>query len=128
MDNRKIQVILLILAIFMAALGAKTLFSSVGASKPNLLGYKSTCTFSPISTLMLFWIAAALYTVRARLMLHENGMKGNHTILIALSILLFAGIAFYSYRYVTIRQGSQISQAADKQDAGDCKVPPDHRG
>lgn len=127
MNNGKIPVILLVLTIFMVVLGLKTLFPSAGASKPNLLSYKSTCTFAPVSTFILFWMAAVLYSVRARRLLSADAMKGNTVALIALSVLFLAGIAFYSYRYIVIRQATQVTRVTVEPDAAELGTPPGGR-
>lgn len=52
----------------LAAIGAVlTLIPNPGASWPNILGYKSLCTFAPGATFGCALIAAVTCTVRARL-------------------------------------------------------------
>jgi ABC-type Fe3+-siderophore transport system permease subunit len=52
----------------LAALGAVlTLIPNPGASWPNILGYKSICTFAPGATFGCALVAAITCTIRARL-------------------------------------------------------------
>jgi len=83
--------------------GVKALLPSVKASKPNLWGYRSLCTFTPISSFILFWAAAILFIVRARIM-SQNTMKGTYISIIVLSVLFISGIIFYSYKYVAAKK------------------------
>ena len=50
--------ILLLLTIIVTLAGLWTLFPQASASKECLLGYKAHCTFTPISTLVCFLLAA----------------------------------------------------------------------
>ncbi len=101
MELKKVLSILFIAAIVLLVLGLLTLVPSPGASKPSLLGYKAKCSFTPVSTLILFWMALVLYTIRARLM-NESGILGSFALLIVLSIVFLAGIIFYSFRYAAV--------------------------
>ncbi len=103
METKKVCTILLVVALFVVLLVVKTVLPNARASKPSLLGYKSACSFAPISTLILCWIAATLFTVRARLM-HPGQVR--YTLLIVLSVLFLSGILLFSYRYVSARFGS----------------------
>lgn len=68
MDIEKTASTLFTVAIIVAVLGGLTLLPSPGASKACLLGYKAKCSFTPISTLILFAAAGALFFIRARIM------------------------------------------------------------
>ncbi|MEM2946275.1 MAG: hypothetical protein QXI87_08020 [Thermoproteota archaeon] len=54
----------LLIAIF-AVLGMSTLFPAP-ASKPNLIGYYSHCTFAPISTLICWIVSGLCYYIGKR--------------------------------------------------------------
>jgi hypothetical protein len=57
-----------------ATLGAVlTLVPDPGASWPNILGYRSLCTFAPGATFGCALIAAAACTIRARLVKRSYG-------------------------------------------------------
>ncbi len=58
--------VLLVTTIVLAALAAMTLVP-LPASKPNLLGYFSSCPFAPWSTLILLALAGGCCLVRSRL-------------------------------------------------------------
>lgn len=78
----------------LAALGAVlTLFPNPGASWPNVLGYKSLCTFAPGATFGCALIAAGACTIRARLVRRWTFPA---FVPIAAFVLLAAGLAFSS--------------------------------
>ncbi len=68
MDQEKLANTLKIIGIVVLALGALTLLPSPGASKANLIGYKSKCSFTPVSTVLMFAIAAVLFIIRSRVL------------------------------------------------------------
>ncbi len=43
-----------------------TLVPYIGASKVNILGYKSLCTFTPISTIIFLFLANTFYGIRKK--------------------------------------------------------------
>ncbi|MDZ7314689.1 MAG: hypothetical protein ONB24_01055 [candidate division KSB1 bacterium] len=58
--------VLLSLTILSTLAGLSTLLPQASASKPCLLGYSAHCTFTPISTLICFALAAVTCTLRKK--------------------------------------------------------------
>lgn len=48
------------------SLGVSTLIPAAAASKPCLLGYYAHCSFTPISTILCWAIAGAIYWYRQK--------------------------------------------------------------
>ncbi|MFP4112757.1 MAG: hypothetical protein ACOC2Y_00895 [Spirochaetota bacterium] len=65
--NTKAYAILLAVTVLATLGGLLTLVPAPGASYPNLLGYRSLCTFAPAATLYCFAIAGASCVLRASL-------------------------------------------------------------
>ena len=65
--NTKLYGALLLVTIVLAIGGVLTLIPASGASYPNLLGYKSLCTFAPAATLYCFAAAGITCVLRASL-------------------------------------------------------------
>ncbi len=66
--NKDILVrLLLILAIALVVAAALTLVPYAGASKPNIMGFKSLCTFTPASTAILLLAAYSLSGYRSKI-------------------------------------------------------------
>lgn len=99
MDPKKIYFILFIITIVFIILGVKTLLPNTGASKPCLWGYKAACSFTPVSTFILFGIGIIVFYFRARMM-NDGGLKVITWFMVIGSILLVTGIIFYSIQYV----------------------------
>jgi len=59
----KLLVGLTVLAVVCAL---STLIPFDGASKKNILGYKSLCTFSPVSTVICLLLANVFYGIRKK--------------------------------------------------------------
>jgi hypothetical protein len=65
MEVIKIVIYIAIVIVIIAAV--KTALPEASASKPCLLGYKALCTFTPISTIILFAIAATLFFLSGKI-------------------------------------------------------------
>lgn len=65
MQAQTIVVIAVIIILIIAAV--KTVIPNAAASKPCLLGYKATCSFTPISTAILVIAAIIVFLVANRL-------------------------------------------------------------
>jgi len=63
---------LLILTIIAAVGGLLTLLPWAGASYPNIMGYKSLCTFAPAATFFCFLIAGTSCFIRSTFFKDEN--------------------------------------------------------
>jgi hypothetical protein len=86
---------LLALSFLLSAAAVLTLLPSNGASYPNLLGYKSICTFAPAATLLCAFLAGVTCTIRARLVApRSRAVKSPALPFLVLIILLAAALAF----------------------------------
>lgn len=56
-----LEIVVYVAIIILAIAAVKTVFPNADASKPCLLGYKATCSFTPISTIILVAAAAAVF-------------------------------------------------------------------
>lgn len=65
--NARNYAILLVVSVVATVGGILTLIPAAGASYPNVLGYRSLCTFAPAATLYCFAIAGASCVIRASL-------------------------------------------------------------
>jgi hypothetical protein len=61
----KIVIYIAIVIVIIAAV--KTALPEAKASKPCLLGYKALCSFTPISTIILFAVAVVLFYFSGKL-------------------------------------------------------------
>jgi hypothetical protein len=59
MQTLKIVVYIVIIVLCIAAV--KTAIPNEAVSKPCIVGYKAACSFTPISTIVLFAAAAAVF-------------------------------------------------------------------
>ena len=50
----------------LVAAGATTLIPWSGASEPNVIGFRSFCTFAPFSSIICFMGANILFTLKKR--------------------------------------------------------------
>ncbi len=64
-----------------------------GVSKPNYLGYYSICSFTPISTIILFLIALVFYIVGSKRVILR------YATLIVLIVFCLVGFSAYSVRF-----------------------------
>jgi hypothetical protein len=87
-----------IASIVLGALGLLTLIPSPGASKACLLGYKAKCTFSPISTLILFGAAAIVFIVYQHQLNHIAGGTAAALMVGSLAVVL-GGAGFFLFKY-----------------------------
>lgn len=65
--------VLLVLSMILAAGAGLTLVPFPGAGKPSILGYKALCSFSPVSTVILLFVAYSLNGFRLKLKDREKG-------------------------------------------------------
>ena len=86
----------------------KASLPSAKASKPCPLGYKAFCTFTPVSGLILLWLAVCLFIERGR-MTHAVPNAAANAWLAALTVLFFAGIVFFTVKYAAARKNKKSS-------------------
>lgn len=74
MQNRQTQISISMLFTILATIGGiLTLIPWAGASYPNVLGYKSLCTFAPAATLACFFLAGVSCFLRATFLKEAEG-------------------------------------------------------
>lgn len=78
-----------------------TLVPNPSAHWPNAVGYRSLCTFAPVSTALCALLAAAACTVRSRLF--KPAARRGWQVPVVAGIVLAALLAFSSVRYATAR-------------------------
>ncbi len=58
-----LKIIIYVVIIILSIAAIKTVIPNGNASKPCLLGFKATCSFTPISTIIIVVAAVALFFV-----------------------------------------------------------------
>lgn len=67
MDNKKRWAgVLRVIAVMLAVGAVVTLIPHSAASKPNMIGYKSLCTFAPVSTVIMLFAANFIWGIRKK--------------------------------------------------------------
>jgi hypothetical protein len=99
--------ILLSLTFLAAAGGIITLLPNANASYPNILGYKSICTFAPAASFFCFFIAGSICFIRSTYVKDISGtpserFKTHAKRLIPLAVILALGLASFSW-YLTVK-------------------------
>lgn len=100
-DNLNLYGPLLLVSAAVTIGGIITLIPSSGASYPNILGYRSVCTFAPAATLFCFLIAGITCTLRASLVKRRrlygkaSANKGAIITLIIVAFLALGATAWY---------------------------------
>ncbi len=110
--------LLLMLTIVFTILAIVTLIPNPGASKPNVLGYKSVCTFAPAATLLLGLLAGITCTVRNRMVSEKKDEARRKSLLFpaAVMVILLGGAAASTAVYAQAQShfGGVISAAAPR--------------
>jgi hypothetical protein len=88
--------LLLILSLAAGIAGVVTLIPFAGATYPNVLGYRSVCTFSPAGSLFCFSIAGTSCIIRAawikrKAMYGQTRVHRTPVVVVALILLLALG-------------------------------------
>jgi len=91
----KVYLGLLALSLLLGVSAILTLIPAPQASWPNVLGYKSLCTFAPIATVIPALLAETVCIVRGRLFGPRRGMKRSWIGSIIVAAVL-AGTLFFS--------------------------------
>jgi hypothetical protein len=106
--------LLLGLSALFAIAAISTILPSRGASWNNILGYKSLCTFTPISTAICALLAAITCVIRSRLVGPKRGVKRSWVLPLAVGIVLalVIGLSIPPYAAATAdaRSGASISK------------------
>jgi uncharacterized protein with FMN-binding domain len=98
---------LLGLSLAFSILAAVTLLPNPGASKPNVLGYRSVCSFAPAASALCGLLAAATCTVRNRLV-SRNAASARYQPLfapVAAALLLLSAAAVFGIRFGVAQAG-----------------------
>lgn len=107
---------LLVLSGVFAAGGVATLVPNPAASWPNVLGYKSLCTFTPIATVVCALLAGATCTLRVRLFGPSSGRGRPWFLPIIAGVLLLAvGVASLP-AYIRAKVDSTTGATAETQE------------
>lgn len=95
--NKKLYGVLLILTIVATVGGILTLIPWPSASYPNVLGYRSLCTFAPAATFFCFAIAGTSCVIRASLV-KRRAIAGRAVVraapVVVVALLYFTAIGF----------------------------------
>lgn len=100
--NKTAYTLLVVFTIVATVGGLLTLIPWPGASYPNVLGYRSLCTFAPAATLYCFLIAGVSCFIRASLVKDQDGSvrqrlrrHGKHLVPLALLAVLAVAATFW---------------------------------
>jgi len=101
--NSPVYKALLALSAILALAGLATLLPNPGASWPNVMGYRSLCTFAPAGTLYCFFLAGLTCFFRASLVKEREGSAASRlkkhgkalAVLAAILILAFTATAWH---------------------------------
>ena len=109
---------ILLLCSFIAALGGiLTLLPWSGASYPNLLGYRSLCTFAPAGSLYCFFIAGLICTIRASFIKRKGRENGKRLrplpVIILVLVLGLAAASTFWFVSVKSRYADSKTGATD---------------
>ncbi len=93
-----------------------TLIPAPHASWPNILGYRSYCTFTPISTALLALAAGTTCFLRARFFGPKRGQKRSYlpVIIVAATMALVVALSIPPYVEAKSTVISSASQASDR--------------
>ncbi|MFA6008377.1 MAG: hypothetical protein WC799_00230 [Desulfobacteraceae bacterium] len=72
MNKNTLSTFLLVLSLLLVIGSILTLIPYAGASKLNYMGYRSICTFSPVSTAIMLFLAYSGNGYRAKLKERES--------------------------------------------------------
>ena len=101
---------LLLVSVLAAAAGIASLVPAAGASYPNILGYRSLCTFAPAASLYCFLVAGITCTIRATL-IKRRKLYGkpvvNKGAIVVLAVVLAAAIGLTAWFVVEKRSYTQ---------------------
>ncbi len=93
--NMKLYAGLLSLTILSAIGGVLTLLPVPGASYPNVLGYRSLCTFAPAATLFCFLIAGTSCVIRASLV-KRRAFSGGKAVVRIVPVVVMSFILLFA--------------------------------
>ncbi len=94
--------LLLTASVLITLAGIFTLIPRAGASYPNILGYRSVCTFAPAATLFCFFTAGTICFFRAAFIKDQSGtaaerFRRHQKFLLLPGIVIAAAIITASY-------------------------------
>lgn len=104
--NTKAYAALLVLSLLATVGAVLTLIPAPGASYPNLLGYRSLCTFAPAATLYCAAIAGASCVIRASLVKRSaySGRSAEfRTVPVVIVAVLLAGAIASNAWFVSVK-------------------------
>ena len=89
--NTRLYAVLLVITVGCTVAGILTLIPAPGASYPNVLGYRSLCTFAPAATLYCFLAAGVTCMLRASLVKRAS-YSGGKPVFKAVPIVVLASL------------------------------------
>ena len=115
--NKRLYALLLVVTILAAAGGVVTLLPRAAASYPNLLGYRSVCTFAPAATLFCLLAAGVSCFFRASLAKESSGTPRQRMVrhfrsIVPLALVLLLALASTVwYAAVKVRYADASTEA-----------------
>ena len=107
---------MLALSIAFTILAVVTMLPNSGASKPNVLGYRSVCSFAPAASALCALLAGLTCTLRNRVVSSRAASMRYRPLIVpvAVTVVLLAVAAFFGVRFENIqaRFGSVIAKTA----------------
>jgi hypothetical protein len=112
-NSGAIYIGLLGLSLLFAVAALVTLIPRAGASWPNIIGYKSVCTFAPMATAVCGLFAGITCVIRARLFGPRAGQKRSWLVPIIVGIVLAAIFVAPFPSYLKVKADS-VTAASEK--------------
>jgi hypothetical protein len=100
--NTKLYGVLLVVTVALAIGGVITLVPVAGASFPNVIGYRSLCTFAPAASLYCFAAAGLTCVMRSSLVKRaaHNGGKPVFRVVPIVVVLIVLCLAVLSHLWI----------------------------
>ncbi|MBN2617408.1 MAG: hypothetical protein JXR64_03745 [Spirochaetales bacterium] len=99
--------IMLLITILATIGGLLTIIPYSGASYPNIIGYKSLCTFAPAATFFCFSIAGVSCFIRSTFIKDQSGLRRErfkrHSNKLLIVFVLICCATFFTYKYNIIK-------------------------
>ncbi len=113
----KVYLALLALSLVLGVATVLTLIPAAGASWPNILGYKSLCTFAPIATVIMALVTECVCVIRGRLFGPRRGVKRTWAVPVIVALALAGTLIFSVPAYVKAKTDASTSASVASADA-----------
>ncbi len=117
--------VLLAISVLTTLAGLLTLLPRFSASYPNLMGYRSLCTFAPAATFFCFFIAGTACFIRSTFIRDQSGNPGErfrrHSPRLLIPVLVLAAAFFFTWRFHEVKSvytDAATAASADIQEEG----------